>query len=294
MLKYEYGKMMSDCTSLKIGGPVFCWFEPEDFKGIVEAISVAETNKKALAFFGKGTNILARDEGFNGVAMRLGRGFNYIESEDNGLVRVGSAVFLSRLVKECAELGLMGCEFLSGIPASFGGALFMNAGVRSIRDSGKRREIKDIIFDVDVLDLRDKKRKTLKRSDIEFSYRSSGLEGVCILGGRIRLEKDRKSAIINRIDFFMERRIGLRDLGFPSAGSVFRNPQDVGPAGRLIEGCGLKGYRVGKAEFSAAHANIIVNTGGATSKDVFDLIDMAKKRVKKRFGIELELELKVI
>jgi len=294
MLKHEYGKMMSDCTSLKIGGPVFCWFEPEDFEGIVEAISVAETNKKALAFFGNGTNILARDEGFDGVAIRLDGGFNYIEDEGNRLVRVGSAVFLPRLIKECAELGLTGCEFLSGIPASFGGVLFMNAGVRSIGDREKRKEIKDIIVDIDVLDLRDKKRKTLKRNDIEFSYRSSGLEGVCILGGRIRLEKDKKSAIINRIDSFMEKRIGLCDLGFPSAGSVFRNPQGTRPAGRLIEECGLKGYRVGKAEFSVVHANVIVNTGGATSKDVFDLIDLAKKRVKKRFGIELELELKVI
>ncbi len=279
--------MMSGFTSLKVGGIAFCLIEPEDFPGLMEAILFAQANKKPLAFFGDGTNILARDEGFNGVAIKLGRSFDYVSREEEGIVNVGSAVFLSRLVKECTESALSRCEFLSGIPGTFGGALFMNAGVHDA-------EMKDIVIDVDVLDLGDKKRKTLKRDDIGFSYRSSGLKGICILGARIRLEKDKKSAIINRIDSFNEKRAWLKELKFPSAGSVFKNPQDKDPAGRLIEECGLKGYRVGGAEISSAHANIIVNTGEAVSKDILDLIGLAKKRVKEKFGIELELELKVL
>ena len=294
MSRHEYGKLMAGCTSLKIGGPAFCWFEADDLDGLMEALSIAEARKKAVAIFGKGTNILVKDEGFDGVAVRLGKGFDYIKDQGNGTLEIGSAVSLSRLIKECKDLGLTGCEFLAGIPGSFGGALFMNAGVRDIDRPEALKEIKDIIVDAEVFDLRDKRKKTLKRRDIGFCYRSSGLEGMCILSGRIRLEKDKKSAIIDRIDSFMKKRLWLRDLGFPSAGSIFKNPDNASPAGRLIEECGLKGCRIGGAEISRTHANIIINRGGGTSKDVFSLIGLAKEKVEKKFGIGLKMEIKVI
>lgn len=294
MSRHEYGKLMAGCTSLKIGGPVFCWSEADDLEGLMEALSIAEAKENRVAIFGRGTNILVRDEGFDGVVIRLGKGFDYIRDKGDGTLEIGSAVSLSRLIKESRDLGLTGCEFLAGIPGSFGGAVFMNAGVRDIDRPETLKEIKDIVIDVDVFDLKDKKKKTLKRSDIGFSYRSSGLEGMCILSGRIRLEKDKKSAIIYRIDSFMKKRLWLRHLGFPSAGSIFKNPDNASPAGRLIEECGLKGRRIGGAEISKIHANIIVNTGGGTSKDVFSLIGLAKEKVEERFGIELKMEIKVI
>ena len=294
MLRYEYGKLLSHHTSLRIGGPAFCWLEPENFNDILEATQVAETNGKVLTIIGKGSNILAQDKGFDGVLINLGRHFDYIEREGDEVVRIGAASAISRLVKESAEWGLAGCEFLSGIPGSFGGAVFMNAGVRDVEDKDMLREIKDIILDLDVIDLKDRKRKKLDRSNIDFTYRSSGLDGKCILGARIRLQKDGRIAINNRIRSFMKKREWIQELGFPSAGSVFKNPDNNNPAGRLIERCGLKGMRIGGAEISRIHANFIVNTGGATSKDALDLIDLAKNTVKEKFGIELELELKVI
>lgn len=294
MLKREYAKLLSLKTSLKIGGPASFWLEPENFDDVFEAVSFAEANKKALAIIGKGSNILAQDKGFDGVVINLGKGFDYIEKEQDEILRVGSAVSIARLVKECTELHLTGSEFLSGIPGSFGGAVFMNAGVRDTNNKVIQREIKDIILNVDVLDLKDKKRKVLNRGDISFSYRSSGLDEKCILGARIKLGKDKKKAIINRAASFMKSRDWIKELGFPSAGSIFKNPDNGGPAGELIESSGLKGTRIGGAEISRAHANFIVNIERATSKDVLELIGLARSKVKERFGIELELELRII
>ncbi|MFC1667186.1 UDP-N-acetylmuramate dehydrogenase [Candidatus Omnitrophota bacterium] len=293
-LKREYKKALSHHTSLKIGGPVFCWLEAQDINDVLEAASIAEEQKKTLAVIGKGSNILAQDKGFDGIAINLGKGFDYIERQGDEIIMAGSGASLPGLVATSAELGLAGCEFLSGIPGSFGGAIFMNAGVRDVNNAGTIREIKDIVLDVDVMDFRDKKRKTLKNADINFSYRSSGLDERCILGARIKLKKDERDAIINRIDSYMKKREWIQRLGFPSAGSIFKNPDRANPAGKLIEGCGLKGERIGGAEISDIHANFIVNVGGATSTDVLGLVKLAKRSVKEKFNIDLELELKII
>lgn len=294
MLKQGYKRLLSQYTSLKIGGPALCWLEPEGFDDILECISIAETKARPLVIIGRGTNILVQDEGLDAVVMNLRKGFDCIEREENVIVKIGSGLSIARLVRECAEWGLGGCEFLAGIPASFGGALFMNAGVRETDNAEIKREMKDIVVDVDVIDLKDKKRKNLKRDEIDFTYRSSGLAGKCILGARIKLETEKREIINNRIDSFMKKREWIRRLRFPSAGSIFKNPDNNNSAGRLIDLCGLKGRRIGGAEISMVHANVIVNTGGATSKDVLDLIDLARSSVKKEFGIDLELELKVM
>ncbi|MFC1624141.1 UDP-N-acetylmuramate dehydrogenase [Candidatus Omnitrophota bacterium] len=294
MLGYEYGKLLSQKTSLKIGGPVFCWLEPEDYRDVLEAIGFAESNKKPFAVIGKGSNILAQDRGFDGVAINLGKEFDRIEKEKDGVVRVGAALSIARLVKECSLLDLAGVEFLSGIPGTFGGAIFMNAGVRGLNNRLTQREMKDIILDVDVLDLKDRKRKKLRRVEVPFAYRASGLDGKCILGARIKLEKDKKSAIIDRMNAFKKKREWIDGLGFPSAGSVFKNPDGENPAARLIEDCGLKGTRIGGAEISRMHANFIVNVDQACSNDVVGLIELARGKVKEKFGVELELELRMI
>jgi UDP-N-acetylmuramate dehydrogenase len=296
VLKCKYKKkLLSQYTSLKIGGPVFRWLEPENIDDILEGISEAEANDKSLFIIGKGTNILAQDKGFDGIVINLGKGFDYIIEEDDDIsLRIGSAVPIPRLVRECAKLALTGCEFLAGIPGSFGGAIFMNAGVRDIKNSEEIMEIKDIICDVDVLDLKDRKRKAIKRKGIDFGYRSSALDGKCTLGARIMVKKEKRGVINNRINSFIKRREWMRRLRFPSAGSVFKNPDSENPAGKLIEDCGLKGERIGNAEISKLHANFVVNLGGASSSDVLNLIDLARRSVKDKFGIDLELELRII
>lgn len=293
-MKREYGELLLHHTSLKIGGPVFCWVEVEDLDEFLEVASEAERSKKSLTVIGKGSNILARDKGFDGIVVTLGKGFDYIEKDGKDVVNVGAATPLYRLVETCSEWALEGCEFLSGIPGSFGGAVFMNAGVRDIDNLDAYKEIKDIIIDVEVIGLKDKKKKTLNREDIDFRYRSSGLDGNCIVASRIRLKESQKDIVRNRIHSYMKKREWIKNLHLPSAGSVFKNPDNNTPAARLIEQCSLKGTRRGGAEISRDHANFILNIDRATSEDVLYLIEAAKNGVRKRFGVDLELELKVI
>jgi UDP-N-acetylmuramate dehydrogenase len=147
---------------------------------------------------------------------------------------------------------------------------------------------------VEVLDLNSGKIETLNAKNIDFRYRYSGLDGKIILGAGLKLKKDKKENIKRKIKTFNEKRKWFAEIGFRNAGSVFKNPEPDKSAGLLIESCGLKGRRIGNAEISKAHANIIVNLGRASSNDVLGLIDLAGKSVKQKFGIDLELELKVI
>jgi len=293
-MKREYGRLLSHHTSLKIGGPAFCWLEPENLDEFLEVAREAEANKKTLTIIGKGNNILAHDKGFDGIVASLGRGFDYIEKETDDIIRLGAACPIFKLIQRCAEWHLSGAEFLSGIPGSIGGVVFMNAGTRDIENPKAQKEIKDIIVDIDVIDLKDKKIKTLNRKDINFTYRSSGLNGMCIVSVRLRLKKNDKDAVSNRIHSYMKKREWIKSIKFPSAGSIFKNPDNAETAGRLIERCSLKGKRRGGAEISRMHANFIVNIGSASSEDMLYLIELAKSNVKEKFGIDLELELKVI
>jgi len=291
----KYNEPLSRHTSFKIGGPAFCWVEPEGLDDILEAIGLSEKNNKTFFVFGKGTNLLVRDEGYDGVAINLRRkGFDSIENEDDEIIKIGAGSSISKLIKYASETCLSGCEFLTGIPGNLGGAIFMNAGVRDLEDVNRFREIKDIILDVEVLDLLDRKHKALGVKDIDFRYRSSNLNNKVILCARVKLKKDKKSNILEQADSFMKRRQWIQGLGFHSAGSVFKNPQGDKPAGMLIEACGLKGKGIGNAEISKLHANFIVNLGSAKAKDVLELIELARESVKERFGVDLELEIKVV
>ncbi len=289
----RYNELLSRHTSFRIGGPAYLWAEPGNPKEILEAISLAEEKNKKFVVAGNGTNILAGDEGFDGVVIHLAGDFEKIESEGD-VIKLGSSLSLAKLVKYAFDKGLAGCEFLAGIPGCIGGAIFMNAGVRNPEGGPGFIEIKDILLDIEVLDLKDKSVKTLAKKDIDFKYRSSGLEEKIILGARLSLKKDKLEAIELRMREFNKKRGWLAEIGFPNAGSIFKNPSAERPAGALIESCGLKGKRIGDAEISGVHANIIVNLGKATAKDVLGLIDLARTGVKQKFGIELELELKII
>lgn len=296
MLMYMiiYNEPLSRHTSFKIGGPAYCWIEPENSDGILEAINFIEAKNKKFIILGKGTNLLVKDEGFNGAIIHLAKGFEKIETEKEVIIKAGAGLSLARLTKYAFDNSLAGCEFLAGLPGNLCGAIFMNAGVRSLECPAEFIEIKDIILDVEILDLKDRKIKTLDKRDIDFKYRSSGLERKIILGARLKLEKDNKINIQDRIKAFNKKRDWLAKIGFPNAGSIFKNPSPYKSAGMLIESCGLKGKRIGDAEISKVHANIIVNLGKATANDVLGLIDLARAGVKQKFDINLELELKII
>ena len=296
MLKYN--ELLSRHTSFRIGGPAYLWAEPDNPKEILEIVFLAESKNKKVIIAGNGTNLLASDEGFDGVIIHLAGDFEKIEIESVAaklaLLRVGAGFSLARLVKYALDKSLAGCEFLTGIPGDIGGAIFMNAGVRRPEGEPGFIEIKDILVDIEALDLKDKTIKPLDKKDIDFKYRSSGLDGKIILGARLGLKKDKSEDIELRMAGFNKKREWLAKIGFPNAGSIFKNPSVEKPAGMLIESCGLKGKRIGDAGISGVHANVIVNLGKATAKDVLGLIGLAQTSVKQKFNIDLKLELKLL
>jgi len=290
----RYNEPLSKHTSFKIGGPAHCWAEPENAEEILEAVTLAEGKNKKFIIIGRGSNILASDSGFDGVAICLAKGFEKIEEERGCILKLGAGLSVAKLVRYAYDKGLGGCEFLTGIPGSVGGAVFMNAGSRSMEGPAKFNEIKDIILGIEVLDFKNKNIKELNKKDIAFKYRFSGLDGKIILGARLKLKQDKKENIERRINSFNKKREQFAKIGFPNAGSIFKNPESGKSAGSLIESCGLKGKRLGGAEISSVHANIIVNLENATAKDVLGLIDLARASVKQKFNITLDLELKII
>lgn len=278
------GEPLARHTSLRIGGPADYFVVPASVDDIGEALAFAHDHGLPWIAIGNGTNILFSDAGYHGVVIKLGPALGCIEARgDRVLAQAGAS--LAGLISHVRSLGLRDLDFLVGIPGSVGGALAMNAGI-------PEEEIADVVTRVGALTF-DGKFITLSRDDCRFGYRSSRFreEPLIVIEGEFALGSGKSwdSAELLR------RRRERQPLGVPSPGCVFRNPVGVGAtAGQLIDQAGLKGYRVGGAAISTKHANFIVNEGGATSRDVLQLIDIARSVVLKYWGVELKLELAVV
>ncbi|MBI4698677.1 MAG: UDP-N-acetylmuramate dehydrogenase [Nitrospirae bacterium] len=289
---------MSFYTSLRIGGPVKALAFPEDVESLRNIIIESREENIPLFVLGAGTNLLVRDGGVDGIAVCL-KAFKKIDliqnmnntpepafdTGDAGLF-VESGVLLNALINFARKSGYSGIEALAGIPGTFGGAVFMNAGSFG-------SEIRDIIISVTVMNM-DGSIQILKKDELNFSYRSSNIPGdVIILSADITLKKDTGESISKRINDYLERRKSSQPIGTPSAGCVFKNP-DGAFAGRLIEEAGCKGMRNGDVEVSSLHANYFINKGGATSRDFIELMESVRAKVKASSGITLEPEIKII
>jgi len=198
---------------------------------------------------------------------------------------VGAGLPTPLLARRSAEAGLAGAQRLVGVPGSVGGGVYMNAGAHG-------QDFASVLQSAAVLTPKGEVR-TLPRAGIPFKYRTSGLEGHVVLGATLRFEEEDPAKLKADLAMLLKKRREGTPFDQPCCGSVFKNP-DIMTAGRLLERCGLKGRRVGGAEVSALHANYIVNRGGASADDVLKLIDIARTAVFKEFGLELELEVKVI
>lgn len=242
--------------------------------------------KESMRFLilGGGSNVLFGDHGFDGIVVRLG-GELAAHHFEGTVLHAGAGARLPVLVKESAERELAGLECLAGVPGTMGGALMSNAGTRD-EWIGESVAAVRVMNDAGAI-------TTIDRKDMEFSYRSSSLEGYLVTGAVLSLKKGLKNDILNRINFLMERRSKGQPAGTWNAGSVFRNPPDES-AGRLIEACGLKGLAFGGARISDKHANFIINSGNATAADVRSLISLIRHKVQEKFGIDLHLEIKLI
>ena len=235
---------------------------------------------------GNGSNILVKDEGFPGVVVKLGAPFSAISADGEKII-ANAGVTLKKISNLALEHSLSGFEELSGIPGTLGGAIYMNAGAY-------QREIKDVLESVTYLD-NDFNLKTENIENITMKYRETlfSEKNFIVLGATLKLNNGNKEEIAQRIREVTKMRTDKQPLNYPSAGSTFKRP--VGHfAGKLIEDAGLKGYTVGGAMISEKHAGFVINFNNATCQDVLNLTEDVKKIIKEKFGVELELEVKVI
>ncbi|MCS7228658.1 MAG: UDP-N-acetylmuramate dehydrogenase [Candidatus Kryptonium sp.] len=270
-------------STFKIGGPADLYIEPKDVNELLNLIRYLKEREIDFIILGNGSNVLISDEGFRGAVINLESGLNFIRFE-NDYVVAGAGVKLAKFVDFCIENGLRGVEMLAGIPGTLGGAIIMNAGAYS-------GEISDYLVDVDVI--RDLNLIRLKKEECGFGYRTSNLSKDVVVQARFKfpqgdieeMKKIRREILIKRNQ--------TQPVNFPNVGSIFKNPPG-NYAGKLIEEAGLKGVQIGDAQISEKHANFIINKGNATASDVLELIKLAQRKVYEKFGIKLELEVKLI
>jgi len=279
-----FDEPMSNHTSFRIGGPADALVVPRDERCLRGVISFARANSIPFYAIGRGTNLLIRYDGVQGIVVKMSDVMDEIEFEDKK-VAAGAGCAFPALSRAAAEHSLSGLEFAIGIPGTVGGALTMNAGAGGY-------EIGELVEWVKVFDTIENQVDTLGCDDIWFGQRDSFFlqnRQYIILRVGLALQKDDPQTVRERMERHMEKRRRTHPLGLPSAGSIFKRPPGD-YAGRLIEAAGLKGLRRGDAEVSRIHAGWIVNHGNASAEDVVALIEQVQQTVQKRFGVALETE----
>jgi UDP-N-acetylmuramate dehydrogenase len=285
----RFGEPLARHTSFRIGGPADAWLEVSTADEIRDALLLAAGRDVPLTVFGTGTNILVSDRGVRGVVLKLGKPFARLEWRADGdqmRVRAGAGLPFKKLVVEAARRDLAGLEFAEGIPGSIGGGLLMNAGAFG-------GEISNVVTGIVGVDAKNGEQ-FLPRSALQFGYRRFDLPpGLVVTHVDFLLGAGEPEAIRARMADAKRKRDAHQPLGWPNAGSVFKNPPGH-YAGRLIESLGFKGRRVGGAMVSEQHANFILNVGGATASDVKALMDEIAAAVWERKAVRLAPEIKLI
>lgn len=276
---------MKNHTSFRTGGEADIFVSPDSINSLKDVIKLFREKDIPFYIFGNGSNMLVSDRGIEGAVIHIGNGFSSIEVNENKITS-GAGAILSAVSNAALENSLTGFEFASGIPGSFGGAVFMNAGAYG-------SEIKNVIKSVLVLN-ENLELEELSKDRLELGYRSSIFQknNYIILGGTIELEIGNKDNILSEMNELNAKRREKQPLNFASAGSTFKRPEGYF-AGKLIEDSGLKGKTIGGAQVSEKHAGFIVNTGTATTDDIINLMDFCKETVYKKFGVMIEPEVRI-
>lgn len=276
---------LSRRTTYRIGGPADLFVTCHTYAALSRTLATLEREHVEWVILGRGSNILASDEGYRGCVIKLGREFSKI-SFDGDLVSCGAAATLPKLVSETQARGLSGLECCAGVPGTVGGAISMDAGSRH---EWIGRQVRDLVT------LRPGEgMHRYGGSEIEWGYRWSSLPtSEIILEATLALKPDDKARIAQDIDRRLARRRRTQPMGKPSCGSVFRNPGDRSVA-QMIDSLGLKGYSCGGAQVSEVHANFIVNNGGATAEDVLSVMKRVHDAVEAGYGISLTPEVKTL
>lgn len=272
-------------TTFRIGGPAALFVECDSTTDVGRVVAACGDTGVEWTVLGKGSNVLASDAGYDGVVVVLGKEFKRHRCDGERIV-AGGGVILAALVQDAFRMGLTGLEFAVGIPGTLGGALAMNAGSRDAW-------IGSIVESVTV-QTPNRGLVAIRGPEVSWGYRRSGLQDLgVVIEASLRLEQGDTAQIRRVMEASLRRRKRSQPLAVPNAGSVFVNP-DGESAGRLIEGAGLKGLRVGDAMVSDVHANFIVNAGRATASDVLELIRQIRQAVEDSYGIELKPEIRFL
>lgn len=303
---------MSKHTTFRVGGNADIFVRVKNIEQFRTIINIARKNNIQITIIGNGSNILVKDRGIRGIVVQIN--FERIEFEEidnNVIVKVGAGVKMAGLAQNLLQKGITGFEFASGIPGTIGGAIKMNAGAHG-------GEMKDIVVSTKCLDLKrynmleektyiddieiteniEKSDKPeiieLSNQEQEFKYRNSIFSNkrYVILETKLQLSYGNKEDIENKMKKFLNKRINTQPKE-PSAGSTFKRGEDFITA-KLIDECGLKGYKIGGAMVSEKHAGFIVNTGEATAQDILELISYVKEKVYQKTGKCINLEVEVI
>jgi UDP-N-acetylmuramate dehydrogenase len=280
MLDIKENELLKNHSTFRIGGPARYFVVAKNKEEVLEAINFAKEKKLPYFIFGGGSNILFRDEGYEGVVIKI-RSTKF-EIRNNKII-AESGILLSQLVSFAIENNLSGLEWAIGIPGTIGGCVAGNCGAFG-------KSISENIVKVKTLD------KEYDREQCGFEYRESRFKKPSspeiILEIELELKKGNPEEIKKRIKNNLLQRKD-RIPPFPSAGCVFKNPKPLS-AGKLIDECGLRGEKINNAQISENHANIIVNLGGAKAEDVLELIKICKEKVREKFKVDLEEEIVII
>lgn len=275
---------MKKHTSFKIGGVADIFIKVKSVQELQYIIEVAKKENILVTIIGNGSNLLVKDNGIRGIVIMLN--MDKIEIEDT-IVTVEAGVKLGFLAQKLLKEELTGFEFAAGIPGSIGGAVRMNAGAYG-------GEMKQVLKWVKVLD-NEGNIITLDASELEMGYRTSIIEkkGYIVLQARIGLNIEFSEDIGLIMQMFMQKRRASQPLEYPSAGSTFKRPEGYF-AGKLIDDAGLRGYKVGGAMVSEKHCGFVINYDNATATDVINLMKDVQAKVKEKFDVQLEPEVRII
>ncbi|PRR84292.1 UDP-N-acetylmuramate dehydrogenase [Clostridium vincentii] len=276
---------MSEHIYFKVGGPTDILVTPTDIEQLRKTLKICKENYIPYYIIGNGSNLLVKDGGIRGVVIKLVK-LNKLEKTKNS-IKAETGVLLKDVSNIALEESLTGFEFACGIPGSVGGAVFMNAGAYN-------GEIRDVIKEAEVIN-NEGEIIVFSKEELELGYRTSKVmeEDFVVVSAVFDLSYGDKEKIQARIDLLTNKREDRQPLEYPSAGSTFKRPEGYF-AGKLIQDAGLKGFTIGGAMVSEKHSGFVINKGGATAKDILDLIDHIKESVKSQFGVDLYPEVRVL
>lgn len=277
---------MSRHTTFRTGGPADIYIEPSGVEELKQVLDICREENVAYTIIGNGSNLLVGDGGYRGVLISFGKPFAQVTIE-GAQVRTGAGALLSAVAKQVLNASLTGFEFAAGIPGTIGGAVVMNAGAYG-------GELCQVLREATVL-TPEGEVKTLPAEELELGYRTSCVQknGYIVLEAVLQLQPGNADDICAVMDALASKRREKQPLEYPSAGSTFKRPEGHF-AGKLIQDAGLRGFRVGGAQVSEKHCGFVINRDHATSADILSLCRQVQEKVKAQFGVELELEVKLL